>query len=246
MPTISLSQYQLVYNSLSFAIASMGGAFVFFVLSRPDVNEKYRQAVTMSALVCFIAGYHYLRIFESWKGAFALQGGMYAPTGEPFNDAYRYIDWLLTVPLLLAEYVALLAISREKAEGMTFRLIIAAVLMIATGYVGEVSGDTVTRAIWGAVSTVPFVYILWVLWGEIGEAMAKESAYVRVLMRNTRLLLLATWGFYPITYLLPMLGVAVGSAVVGVQVGYSIADVLAKAGYGIMIYWIAKAKTDAV
>ena len=245
MPTISLSQYQFVYNSLSFAIASMGGAFVFFVLSRPDVNEKYRQAVTMSALVCFIAGYHYLRIFESWKGAFALQGGMYAPTGEPFNDAYRYIDWLLTVPLLLAEYVALLAISREKAEGMTFRLIIAAVLMIATGYVGEVSVDG-TRAVWGAVSTVPFVYILWVLGGEIGEAMAKESAYVRVLMRNTRLLLLATWGFYPITYLLPMLGVAVGSAVVGVQVGYSIADVLAKAGYGIMIYWIAKAKTDAV
>ena len=245
MPTISLSQYQLVYNSISFAIASMGGAFVFFVLSRPDVNEKYRKAVTMSALVCFIAGYHYLRIFESWKGAFAMQGGMYAPTGEPFNDAYRYIDWLLTVPLLLAEFVAVLAIARDKAEGMSFRLIIAAVLMIVTGYVGEVSVDG-TRAIWGAVSTVPFLYILWVLWTEIGEAMAKESAYVRVLMRNTRWLLLATWGFYPITYLLPMLGVAAGSAVVGVQVGYSIADVLAKAGYGIMIYWIAKAKTDAV
>ena len=244
MPTLSSVQFQLVYNSISFAIAAMGGAFVFFVLSRPDVSPKYRHAITMSALVCFIAGYHYLRIFESWKDAFAIQGGMFAPTGEPFNDAYRYIDWLLTVPLLLAEYVALLAIAREKAEGLSFRLIIAAVLMIATGYVGEVSGDTGTRTIWGAVSTVPFVYILWVLWGEIGEAMAKESARVQVLMRNTRLLLLATWGFYPITYMLPMLGVAAGSAVVILQVGYSLADVLAKAGYGLMIFWIAKTKSE--
>lgn len=245
MPTLSLSQYQIVYNSISFAIAAMGGAFVFFVLSRPDVNPKYRQAITMSALVCFIAGYHYLRIFESWKNAFSVAGGMFAPTGEPFNDAYRYIDWLLTVPLLLAEYVALLAIDRAKAEGLSFRLIVAAILMIVTGYVGEVATDG-TRAIWGAVSTVPFVYILWVLWGEIGEAMAKESEYVQLLMRNTRLLLLATWGFYPITYMLPLLGVAAGSAVVVVQVGYSLADVLAKAGYGLMIFRIAKAKSDAI
>jgi bacteriorhodopsin len=245
MPTLTLSQYQLVYNSISFAIAAMGGAFVFFVLSRPDVDAKYRHAITMSALVCFIAGYHYLRIFESWKDAFALEGGMFAPTGEPFNDAYRYIDWLLTVPLLLAEYVALLALDRAKAEGLSFRLIVAAVIMIGTGYVGEVATDG-TRATWGAVSTVPFLYILWVLWGEIGEAMGKESAYVQILMRNTRLLLLATWGFYPITYMLPLFGIAAGSAVVVLQLGYSLADVLAKAGYGLMIYRIAKAKSDAL
>ena len=245
MPTLTLSQYQLVYNSISFAIAAMGGAFVFFVLSRPDVDAKYRHAITMSALVCFIAGYHYLRIFESWKAAFALECGMFAPTGKPFNDAYRYIDWLLTVPLLLAEYVALLALDRAKAEGLSFRLIVAAVIMIGTGYVGEVATDG-TRAIWGAVSTVPFLYILWVLWGEIGEAMGKESAYVQILMRNTRLLLLATWGFYPITYMLPLFGIAVGSAVVVLQLGYSLADVLAKAGYGLMIYRIAKAKSDAL
>ena len=245
MPTLTLSQYQLVYNSISFAIAAMGGAFVFFVLSRPDVDAKYRHAITMSAVVCFIAGYHYLRIFESWKDAFALEGGMFAPTGEPFNDAYRYIDWLLTVQLLLAEYVALLALDRAKAEGLSFRLIVAAVIMIGTGYVGEVATDG-TRATWGAVSTVPFLYILWVLWGEIGEAMGKESAYVQILMRNTRLLLLATWGFYPITYMLPLFGIAVGSAVVDLQLGYSLADVLAKAGYGLMIYRIAKAKSDAL
>lgn len=245
MPSLSICQFELVSNSISFAIASMGGAFVFFVLSRPDVGPKFRHAITMSALVCVIAGYHYLRIFDSWKDAFAMAGGMYEPTGKPFNDAYRYIDWLLTVPLLLAEYVALLAIDRAKAEGLSFRLILAAVVMIGTGYVGEVATDG-TRAIWGAVSTVPFVYILWVLWGEIGEAMAKESAYVQTLMRNTRLLLLATWGFYPITYMLPLFGIAAGSAVVVVQLGYSLADVLAKAGYGLMIYRIAKAKTDAI
>jgi bacteriorhodopsin len=68
---------------------------------------------------------------------------------------------------------------------------------------------------------------------------------VQILLRNTRLLLLGTWGFYPIVYLLPMLGISGSAALVGVQVGYSIADVLAKCGYGVMIFMIARAKMAA-
>ena len=126
------------------------------------------------------------------------------------------------------------------------KLVIAATAMIALGYPGEVASDGSTRFLWGALSTIPFTYILYVLWGQLNRAAEKNSAYVKVLLRNTRLLLLGTWGFYPIAFVLPLLGAAEGAATqVGLQVGYSIADIAAKCGYGVMIYAIAKAKMAA-
>ena len=98
---------------------------------------------------------------------------------------------------------------------------------------------------WGAVSTVPFLYILYVLWVELNNATEGAAPRVKKLLGDTKLLLLATWGFYPIAYLMPQLGVEAGSATVSLQVGYSIADILAKCGYGFMIYAIAQAKMEA-
>lgn len=245
MPDLTFGQYNLVFNMLSFAVASMFAAFVFFVLGRQQVSAKYRGALVISALVVFIAGYHYFRILENWTAAYQIVGDMYVATGQPFNDAYRYIDWFLTVPLLLAELVAVLRLPKGKTAGLLTKLIVASILMIVTGFPGEVATSTGARALWGFISTIPFVYILYVLWVELSNSMGRQPEKVRVLVRNTRLIILATWGFYPIVYLLPMLGIGGASALVGVQVGYSIADVLAKAGYGLMIFWIAKVKSEA-
>jgi bacteriorhodopsin len=245
MIEITQGQYNLVFNMLSFAVATMFAAFVFFMGSRQDVGAKYRPALLVSALVVFIAGYHYWRILGSWEAAFQLVDGKYQPSGKPFNDAYRYVDWLLTVPLLLVELVAVLSLAKDKASSMLTRLVIAALAMIALGYPGEISSDIPTRHFWGFLSTVPFVYILYVLWGELGKQINNESAHVKKLLSDTRYLLLATWGFYPIVYALPQFGVDASSSIVGIQVGYSIADVLAKAFYGVMIYRIARAKSEA-
>jgi len=245
MPELSSGQFLIVYNVLSFTIASMLGAFIFFMGARSQVGEKYRPALLISAVVVAIAGYHYFRIFMSWEEAYALNNGVYTATGKPFNDAYRYVDWLLTVPLLLIELVAVLALPKAEREGLFGKLAIAAFLMIALGYPGEIAADNTTRAIWGFLSTLPFVYILYVLWVKLGNAMNQQPAQVQVLTRNIRLLLLATWGFYPITYMLPMFGISPQSSVVGIQIGYAISDVLAKAFYGVMIYWIATAKSEA-
>lgn len=245
MPTLTPGQFSLVYNMLSFAVASMLAAFVFFIMARNRLAPKYRISMMVSALVVGIAAYHYWRIFGSWGDAYALTGGMYTPTGEPFNDAYRYVDWLLTVPLLLVELVLVMGLDRRKQESLLTRLIIAAVLMIATGYPGEIATDNTTRAIWGFVSTLPFVYILYVLWGELGRTIPNQPPRAQVLLKNIRLLLLLTWGFYPVAYMAPFFGLTGGSAEIVLQVGYSIADVAAKAGYGVMIYAIARAKTEA-
>ncbi|MEM6289786.1 MAG: bacteriorhodopsin-like [Myxococcota bacterium] len=246
MPELSFGQFQLVYNMLSLAIAAMLGSFIFFIAARGQLSPKYRPALIMSSLVVGIAGYHYFRIFQSWEEAYMLtEAGTYVATGKPFNDAYRYVDWLLTVPLLVAELVAVLALAKSERNGIMAKLVIAATAMIVLGYPGEVAADAGTRTLWGLLSTVPFVYILYVLWGELGKATSRNSEQVNVLLRNTKLLLLGTWGFYPIAYILPLVGVGGATSSVALQVGYSIADIAAKCGYGIMIYAIAKAKMEA-
>jgi bacteriorhodopsin len=243
MPDLSIAQYSIVYNMFSFTFATMFAAFIFFVLVRSQLAPQYRGAMIMSALVVAVAGYHYFRIFESWSAVYTLTGDTYVASGKPFNDAYRYIDWLLTVPLLVAELI--FVINPRNRGRLTFTLATAAALMVILGYPGEIAADTGTRALWGFISTIPFVYIVYTLFTGLGTAMQEQTPQVRILIRNTRLLLLATWGFYPIVYLLPILGVSGAAAVVAVQVGYCIADVAAKAGYGLMIYAIANGKSKA-
>ncbi|MEL0010359.1 MAG: bacteriorhodopsin-like [Bacteroidota bacterium] len=245
---LTIGQYSLVYNMLSFAIASMIFSGVFFVLARDRVAPKYRISLVVSTLVVGIAAYHYLRIFGSWEAAYVLEGGNYVASGKPFNDAYRYVDWLLTVPLLVVELLLVMGLTGAKKEGMLTNMVIAAFLMIALGYPGELITDETSmmgmRGLWGFLSTLPFVYIVYTLWNELGIAAAEKEGKTAVLYRNIRLLLLATWGFYPIVYMAPFFGWEGASTQVAIQVGYSIADVLAKAGYGVMIYAIAKAKSD--
>ncbi len=195
MPSLSISQYDLVYNAFSFSFATMLAAFIFFVLVRGQLAPQYRGAMIMSALVVAVAGYHYFRIFESWSTAYTLTGGSYVASAKPFNDAYRYIDWLLTVPLLVAELI--FVINPRNRGRLTFTLATAAALMVILGYPGEIASDTGSRALWGFLSTIPFVYIVFTLFTGLGGAMKEQTPHGRVLIRNTRLLLLATWGFYP-------------------------------------------------
>jgi bacteriorhodopsin len=240
-----MAQFDFVYNFFSFCIAAMAAAALFFFNARAQVAEKYRPALLVSALVVSIAAYHYFRIFNAWDSAYALQDGIYVATGIPFNDAYRYADWLLTVPLLLIEAVAVLALAPQVSRSMVLRLAAAAVVMIATGYPGEISNSLTIRLIWGTVSTIPFVYILYVLWIELSKAIDRQPTEVKGLVKSLRWLLLLSWGVYPIAYLLPALGITGAAATVGVQVGYTIADVLAKPIFGLYIFAIANAKTKA-
>jgi bacteriorhodopsin len=248
LSTLTFGEYSLVYNMLSFTIAAMLASGLFFILAQHRVAPKYRISLIISTLVVGIAAYHYFRITGSWADAFTFNeaANEYAASGKPFNDAYRYVDWLLTVPLLLVELVLVLNLARSKSGPLLAKLTIAAVAMIALGYPGELlyaESMFSERGLWGLLSTIPFVYILWVLFGELGEAMQGQPERVRVLFRNIRLLLIFTWGFYPIVYMAPFFGFSGAGATVAIQVGYTLADVAAKAGYGVMIYAIAREKS---
>ena len=239
------NQWQLVYNVFSFGLISMLACTIYTLVSQQRVLPKYRNALVMSSMVTFIAGYHYLRIFDSFKHA--SEGGKVLLDGSQnaFNEAYRYVDWLLTVPLLLVEVIAVLALTREVSRSLIMRLVPASAAMIALGYPGEISNDQNTQVLYGVLSTLPFLYILYVLFVELSKSLDRQPAGVAETVGRLRLLLIATWGVYPIAYIFNIVGDASASSFVTVQVGYTIADVLAKCVFGLTILKIARMKSIA-
>jgi bacteriorhodopsin len=196
-------------------------------------------------MVTFIAGYHYLRIFDSFKHASTDNKVLLDGTQNSFNEAYRYVDWLLTVPLLLVEVIAVLALTASVSRSLIMRLVPASAAMIALGYPGEISDVQNTQVLYGVLSTIPFLYILYVLFVELGKSLERQPEGVAATVGRLRLLLIATWGVYPIAYIFNIVGDASPSSFVTVQVGYTIADVLAKCVFGLTILKIARMKSMA-
>jgi bacteriorhodopsin len=243
MGNVTAGQYFFVYNAFSFTFATMAAATLFLWLGRSQVGYAYKTALTISGLVTAIAAYHYWRIFESWAAAYEVTNNTVRVTGMAFNDAYRYVDWLLTVPLLLIELVLVMRLSSAETMSKATRLGLAAALMIVLGYPGEVANDNGTRALWGTLSTIPFIYIVWELFKGLGEAIERQPESARGLIRTARLLTFASWGFYPIVYMVPYTNLEGGNVETLLQVGYTLADIIAKAGVGVLIYLIAVRKT---
>jgi len=162
-------QFQLVYNVLSFSLASMMATTLFLWMRVPSILPKYRTALIISGMVTFIAAYHYFRIFNSWVEAYTYSTDHVCMngsgcdtkdpklTGVPFNDAYRYMDWLLTVPMLLMEIVLVMKLPEAEASSKCWTLGVSSALMICIGYPGEliVEGSLATRWQYWAMAWCP-------------------------------------------------------------------------------------------
>jgi len=252
---VTASQFDLVYNSLSFTFASMAASTIFFWLRLGSVSEQYKTALTITGLVTFIAAYHYLRIFNSWVEAYefpaAVDGQVSAPTitGKPFNDAYRYMDWLLTVPLLLIEIVLCMKMPPAEITATATKLGVASGLMIVLGYPGELIIDEdllYVRWFFWVLAMIPFLYVVHTLLVGLSSATAAESdPEVKSLLGAACWATVISWCTYPIVYIIPMLGVSGAEAVIGIQVGYCISDVISKCGVGFLIYNITILKSKA-
>lgn len=245
MEQITLGQYDLIYNAFSFTFATMAASTLFFWLGRSQVIDQYKTALTITGLVTFIAGYHYLRIFQSWEEAYAIENGMLVATEQGFNDAYRYVDWLLTVPLLLIELVLVMGLSRSETFDRATKLGAAAALMIVLGYPGEVADATATRWLWGVLSMIPFVYIVRELYLGLKESIDRQPEDVRGLVSNARWILIGSWSFYPVVYFAGAIGLDGATAETIIQIGYTVADIVSKCVFGVIIYMIALRKSDA-
>jgi len=251
-------QYQIVYDFLSFTFACMAASTIFFWLRLPSIHEKYKSALVITGLVTFIAAYHYLRIFNSWVDAYKYDDqinqsnpevGKITLTGTPFNDAYRYMDWLLTVPLLLIEIILVMDLSEEETSEKAWKLGSAAALMIILGYPGELileESQLHTRWIYWALAMIPFIYIVYTLVVGLANATnAEPDTSIRKSIRTAQYMTVVSWLTYPIVYVIPMLGARGSNAVVGIQMGYCISDIISKCGVGFIIYGITNAKSQA-
>lgn len=147
-------------------------------------------------------------------------------------------------PFLLFVLILVMKLSQTETISKSTTLGAAAALMIVLGYRGEIATDNVTRAIRGTGSSVPFVYIVWQLFKGLGKSIDSQRDNVKGLVKNARLLTFASWGFYPIVYILPYLGLKGGSMLTGVQIGYTVADIVSKCGLGILVFLIALRKSQ--
>merc|ERR1712184_229969 len=185
---------------------------------------------------------------NSWVDAYAYAAGevkdgameTQAPTltGVPFNDAYRYMDWLLTVPLLLIE-ILLVNLRDDEYSSKAKVLGTGSALMIVSGYYGEltVSGDLTPRWVCFILSMSFFLYIVYELLVGLGAATESETdENVRGKIKMAQMA--------PVVYLFPMLGITASNAVVGIQIGYCASDIISKCGVGLLIYQITIAKTQ--
>jgi len=269
-PDLTSVQFDLVYNLLSLGLASMAASTIFFFLRLQSFSERYKAALCFTGLVTFIAMYHYFRIFNSFVESYtpceittrsdgvnevnynacnAEQWG-YRPTGIPFNDAYRYVDWLLTVPLLLIEIVLVMKLSESETFSRCLKLGVSSALMIANGYPGEVSANPSTRWVFWFLSMIPFCYIVYTLFVGLKEAQENQPESVREQVKWACWATVFSWCTYPVVFIFPMMsgsdtgkdGLTAG-AMVAVQVGYTISDIISKCGVGYLVYRIGLAKS---
>ena len=244
MQELTATEFNLVYNAFSFTIAVMGAATIFAFFGRSQVSPAYKTAVTLTGIVTLIACYHYIRIFNSWDSAYTMTAGKVTATGVAFNDAYRYVDWLLTVPLLLVELVLVMRLPRAETVRKGTTLGILAAIMVILGYPGEIATNDSTKWIFWALAMIPFLFIVYELIVGLKDSLASQPVRVRGMVSSALWLTALSWSFYPIVFVLPMLGLSSGLAITGVQVGYSIADIAAKAVLGVLIYFIAVGKSE--
>jgi bacteriorhodopsin len=245
METMSLGQYDLIYNAFSFALAAMMAATLFFWFGRSQVADAYKTAMTVTGLVTFIAAYHYFRISQSWADAYIMTNGTVTASGVGFNDAYRYVDWFLTVPLLLVELILVMGLSSQETSSKAIRLGLLAALMVGLGYPGEIADVASGRWMWGGLAMIPFIWIVYELFVGLSQSVAQQPASARGLVKAAIWVTVLSWSFYPVVFFAGAVGIGGATALTVVQVGYTIADLVAKAAFGVLIFMIAVRKSQA-
>jgi bacteriorhodopsin len=217
------------YTGFTFFVGCMAmmAASAFFFLSLSQFDKKWRTSVLVSGLITFIAAVHYFYMKEYW--------------GE-FHESptfFRYVDWVLTVPLMCLEFYLILKVAGAK-QSLLWKMIFYSVIMLVTGYLGEVV-FTESAAFWGAVSGAAYFLIVYEIW--LGSASKLAAAAGGEIQKAHKILcwfVLVGWAIYPLGYMLGTDGWYTSLLGKGsIDVVYNIADAINKIGFGLVIYTLA-------
>jgi sensory rhodopsin len=227
------------YVGFTFFVGSMAmmAAAAFFFLSLNQFDTKWRTSVLISGLITFIAAVHYFYMRD-----------YYSSTNES-PTFFRYVDWTLTVPLMCVEFFLILRAAGAKV-GLMWKLIFWSVVMLVTGYFGEVValGNPTAQWIWGLVSGIAYFIIVYIIW--LGEAKKLAVAAGGEILKAHNILcwfVLVGWAIYPLGYILGTEGGLFGLQLVSdpeaakesMNVVYNIGDAINKIGFGLVIYNLA-------
>ena len=219
------------FVGISFWLVSMAclAATVFFFLERSSVPAGWRVSMTVAGLVTGIAFIHYMYMREVW-----------IMTGES-PTVYRYIDWLITVPLLMLEFYFVLAAVNKANSGIFWRLLLGSIVMLVGGYLGE--AGYINSMLGFVIGMAGWIYILYeVFSGQAGKLAAKSGNKALVTAFGAmRMIVTVGWAIYPLGYVFGYLtgGVDANS----LNVVYNLADFLNKIAFGLVI-WAAATQSS--
>ena len=222
------------YVAFTFFVGCMAmlAASVFFFFEVGNTDKKWRTSVLVSGLITFIAAvhYYYMRDYNLATGQ--------SPT------FFRYVDWILTVPLMCVEFYLITKKAGAKI-GLLWKLIAASVFMLVTGYVGEAIYPTEKQSwIWGFVSGVAYFYIVYLVWfGEVANLANNSGLAVAKANKTLAWFVLVGWAIYPIGYIAGTEGGLFGMRIfqgLSLDIVYNIGDAVNKIGFGLVIYTLAQ------
>ncbi len=243
-------EFDMVSHTLTLGYAVMLSGLFYFVLTMRTVAPRYRISSVLSVVVMVSA---FLILFfqhQSWVNAFSfnLDTGMYERIegAAAFTNGYRYLNWLIDVPMLLFQILFVVEITRDRRNRLRNWFFFSGAMMIITGYIGqfyEVADDQTPFFIWGAISTVFFVHVLYLMFRIIQEARQNLSPRAGQVMGAIGILFFVSWMLYPGAYLMPVLLNDV-TGVVGRQITYTLADVSSKVIYGVLLTQVAQIRSE--
>lgn len=236
-------EYTLLFNIFSLTLITMIAATAFFWFNKDHVATTYKPVIVLAGVITLISAFHYHQIFELFTSAFTITNGNLEPTGRPFDPSYRYVEWLLTAPLCLIAFVHVLNLNKEETLHKSISLALASVIMVALAYPGEMTTNLDSRFFWWIASVLPFLYIVFEICFGLGPSIKSQPKKARALVQFTAWLIILSWAFYPVVYLLPNFGRVGGEVDVTLQISYAVTDIISKAGFGLLIYLVARAKS---
>lgn len=245
--------YQLSAHVLTLGYAVMLAALFYFILTIKSVAPKYRMSSVLSVVVMVSA---FLLLFvqrDNWVNAFTFnqEAGLYVldpnQAGDLFNNGYRYLNWLIDVPMLLFQILFVVSLKTSSFSSVRNQFWFSGTLMILTGYIGQYYEVTnpVAFFTWGAISTVFFVHILYLMRKVIKEGQQGVPDQAAKYLGTIWWIFLISWMLYPGAYLMPYLGLFNEAGVVGRHITYTVADVASKVIYGIFLTLTAQVLSKA-
>ena len=240
------TQHAIVGHAFAVALGAHVVGFLYFLSRLGQVAPRYRTATWLSMAVMAASGYLFLRLGSSWDTAFVQDGSAMVRTGDRFDGGLRYVNWFVTVPVLLVQVLYALDLTRPAVQRLRVVLVSSGVLMVFCGYVGQFSSgrDDSTLLLWGALGTPPFVVLLAVLVPQLLRARSYLPDEAAVTARNLVFVFLLFWGLYPIAYLLPAVSTSATTAVTA-QVLFTAADIGSKVLYGVLLAKMCRLRSAA-